>query len=60
MQLALEHAAERLAEGAVESARDRVRHRGGDPEGRVGGADVTSGQDDRYRRRPRRSKDTES
>lgn len=60
MQLALEHAAERLAEGAVESALDRAHHRSGGSDSREGGADVMSGEDDRCRRRPRRNKETES
>ncbi|KAG8166154.1 hypothetical protein KVR01_004706 [Diaporthe batatas] len=59
LQVALEHAAERLAEGAVESALDRAHHRGGGSDSREGGADVMSGEDDRCRRRPRRSKETE-
>lgn len=56
LQLALEHAAERLAEGAVESALDRARHRGA---GLGDHADVMPCQDDRRRRRPRRSRETE-
>lgn len=58
LQLTLEHAAERLAEGVVESALDRTRRHGA---GLGGYADVTPGQDDRRRRRrPRRSRGTES
>lgn len=57
VQLALEHAAERLAEEVVEPALDRARHR---EAGSGGDADVMPGQDDRRRRRPRRSRETES
>lgn len=57
LQLVLEHAAERLAEGVVESALDRARHHGA---GLGSHADVMSGEDDRRRRRPRRSRNTES
>ncbi|POS74777.1 hypothetical protein DHEL01_v206832 [Diaporthe helianthi] len=60
LQLALEHAAERLAEGAVEPALDRAHHRGGVPASREGGTDSISGEYDQYRRRPRRSKEKES
>ncbi|KAL2283555.1 hypothetical protein FJTKL_09869 [Diaporthe vaccinii] len=57
VQLALEHAAERLVEEVVEPALDRARHR---EAGSGGHADVMPGQDDQRRRRPRRSREMES